>query len=160
MLMGAMLPARRESGHPSSEWVTGRNWCPDSRGSRTFAAISERTSESKGHHQLYNSNAAFKPEVRNCARRNMPRDDANFGFAALVRWHSFGPTCIPAYARGTAGGTSVSHDVARRVASADDVEIRLHPIPSPDAKPYIIVVGPDGRLGLCERGTAQIGRPA
>ena len=52
----------------------------------------------------------------------------------------------------------MSHDVARRVASTADVEIRLHPIPSPDAKPYIIVVGPDGHLWFCESGTSKIGR--
>jgi virginiamycin B lyase len=45
------------------------------------------------------------------------------------------------------------------VASSDQsVEIVLHPIPSVDAKPYIIVVGPDGNLWFCESGTAKIGR--
>jgi hypothetical protein len=27
-----------------------------------------------------------------------------------------------------------------------DVEIVLHPIPTPDCKPYLIVPGPDGNL--------------
>jgi len=38
------------------------------------------------------------------------------------------------------------------------VEIALHPIPTPDAKPYIVTVGPDGLLWFCESGTAKIGR--
>src|SRR6266446_10994205 len=39
-----------------------------------------RTSESKGHYQLYDSSAALEPEVRNRTCRTMC---ANFGFAAL-----------------------------------------------------------------------------
>jgi len=39
-----------------------------------------------------------------------------------------------------------------------DVEIVLHPIPSPDSKPYIIVFGPDRHLWFCESGTSKIGR--
>ena len=42
---------------------------------------------------------------------------------------------------------------ARRVGPTADVEIVLHPIPTPDAKPYIIVVGLDTRLWFCESGT-------
>src|SRR5437867_1013578 len=41
-----------------------------------------RTSESKGHEQLYDSSAAFEPEVR---KRTRGTTCANFGFAALVR---------------------------------------------------------------------------
>jgi diguanylate cyclase (GGDEF)-like protein len=44
------------------------------------AARHERTSESKGHQQAYDSGAAFEPEVRDRARRD---GWANFGFAAL-----------------------------------------------------------------------------
>jgi hypothetical protein len=51
------------------------------RSSQAFAATSERTSESKGHWQLYDSSAALEPEVRNRAGRE---NRANFGFAALV----------------------------------------------------------------------------
>jgi hypothetical protein len=40
-----------------------------------------RTSESKGHQQLYDSSAAFEPEVRKRNRRELC---ANFGFAALA----------------------------------------------------------------------------
>ena len=39
-----------------------------------------------------------------------------------------------------------------------DVEIRLHPIPSPDSRPYIIVLGPDRHLWFCESGASKIGR--
>ena len=39
-----------------------------------------------------------------------------------------------------------------------DVEIVLHPIPTPQSKPYIIVVGPDQHLWFCENGTSKIGR--
>jgi len=39
-----------------------------------------------------------------------------------------------------------------------DVEIVLHPIPSPGSKPYIIVFGPDRQLWFCESGTSKIGR--
>src|SRR2546428_7989379 len=39
-----------------------------------------RTSESKGHQQLYDSSAAFEPEVR---KRTCGMMGANFGFAAL-----------------------------------------------------------------------------
>ena len=39
-----------------------------------------------------------------------------------------------------------------------DVEIVLHPIPSADSKPYIIVFGPDRQLWFCESGTSKIGR--
>src|SRR5262245_21116248 len=39
-----------------------------------------------------------------------------------------------------------------------DVEIVLHPIPSADSKPYIIVHGPDRALWFCESGTGKIGR--
>src|SRR5438046_9682655 len=40
-----------------------------------------RTSESKGHWQLYDSSAPFEPEVRNRARGTTC---ANFGFGALA----------------------------------------------------------------------------
>src|SRR5262245_62498965 len=39
-----------------------------------------------------------------------------------------------------------------------DVEIVLHPIPTPQSKPYIIVFGPDQHLWFCENGTSKIGR--
>src|SRR3979409_420249 len=39
-----------------------------------------------------------------------------------------------------------------------DVEIVLHPIPSPGSKPYIIVFGPDRQLWFCESGAGKIGR--
>src|SRR5260370_35830407 len=39
-----------------------------------------------------------------------------------------------------------------------DVEIVLHPIPTPQSKPYIIVFGPDQPLWFCESGTSKIGR--
>ena len=39
-----------------------------------------------------------------------------------------------------------------------DVEIVLHPIPSADSRPYIIVFGPDRQLWFCESGTSKIGR--
>src|SRR5262245_23402956 len=42
--------------------------------------------------------------------------------------------------------------------SAPEVEIALHPIPTPDSKPYIIVFGPDRHLWFCESGTSKIGR--
>src|SRR5215471_13634240 len=48
--------------------------------------------------------------------------------------------------------------VSVEFARAAEVEIVLHPIPTPDAKPYIIVVGPDGALWFCESGAAKIGR--
>jgi len=38
------------------------------------------------------------------------------------------------------------------------VEIILHPIPTADSKPYIVVFGPDRQLWFCESGTAKIGR--
>jgi virginiamycin B lyase len=41
---------------------------------------------------------------------------------------------------------AVAHE--RRVTSGD-VEIILHPIPSPDSKPYIIVVGADRHMWFC-----------
>src|SRR5262249_14783053 len=43
-------------------------------------------------------------------------------------------------------------------SSMPDVDIVLHPIPSPDSKPYIILHGPDRQLWLCESGTSKIGR--
>ncbi len=39
-----------------------------------------------------------------------------------------------------------------------EVEIILHPIPTADSKPYIIVFGPDQQLWFCESGTSKIGR--
>src|SRR5439155_24119845 len=39
-----------------------------------------------------------------------------------------------------------------------EIEIVLHPIPTPDSKPYIIVFGPDQHLWFCESGTSKIGR--
>src|SRR5262249_9625262 len=42
--------------------------------------------------------------------------------------------------------------------SMADVEIVLHPIPTPESKPYIIVFGPDRHLWFCESGTSKIGR--
>src|SRR5260370_2528765 len=39
-----------------------------------------------------------------------------------------------------------------------DVAIVLHPIPTPQSKPYIIVFGPDQHLWFCESGTSKIGR--
>src|SRR6476620_5115854 len=53
-------------------------------------------------------------------------------------------------------GARVTAEFARNVSP--EVEIVLHPIPTPDAKPYIITVGPDGLLWFCESGTAKIGR--
>src|SRR5262245_45496588 len=41
-----------------------------------------RTSESKGHYQLYDSSAPFEPEVRN---RSCGTTCANFGFGALAQ---------------------------------------------------------------------------
>src|SRR5262245_65995048 len=38
------------------------------------------------------------------------------------------------------------------------VDIVLHPIPTPQSKPYIIVFGPDQHLWFCESGTSKIGR--
>src|SRR3954451_11039061 len=43
-------------------------------------------------------------------------------------------------------------------SSHAEVEIVLHPIPSADSKPYIIVFGPDRQLWFCESGTSKIGR--
>ncbi len=40
---------------------------------QALAAISERTSESKGHEQHYDSSAAFEPDVRNNVRREPVR---------------------------------------------------------------------------------------
>ena len=37
-----------------------------------------------------------------------------------------------------------------------DVEIVLHPIPTPDSRPYLIVQGPDGNLWFCENGASKI----
>jgi hypothetical protein len=51
------------------------------RSSPNLAARPMRTSESKDTSQLYNSSAAFEPEVRNRTRGNC---SANFGFAALA----------------------------------------------------------------------------
>src|SRR6266511_3211419 len=46
-----------------------RHWCPDSEVRKHAAAhILMRTSESKGHQQLYDSSAPFEPEVRNRVR--------------------------------------------------------------------------------------------
>src|SRR5262249_42055194 len=56
--------------------------------SPAFAASSWRTSESKGHRQLYDSSAAFEPDVRTRARRG---GRANFGFAALGALGSMTP---------------------------------------------------------------------
>src|SRR5204863_9981328 len=39
-----------------------------------------------------------------------------------------------------------------------EVESVLHPIPTRDSKPYIIVFGPDQHLWFCESGTSKIGR--
>src|SRR5260370_40976691 len=39
-----------------------------------------------------------------------------------------------------------------------DVEIVLHPIPTPQIKPYIIVFGTDEHLWVWESGTCKIGR--
>src|SRR5258705_9165893 len=55
-----------------------------------------------------------------------------------------------------AQGIRVTPEFSRNVSP--DVEIALHPIPTPDPKPYIVTVGPDGLLWFCENGTAQIGR--
>ena len=35
---------------------------------------------------------------------------------------------------------------------------RAHQIPTPDARPYICVEGPDGNLWFCESGASKIGR--
>src|ERR1700681_2666337 len=79
-------------------------------------------------------------------RRKARREDAGSRAAA------------PVYRGLKPGRDRVSAEPARRADPAADVEIRLHPIPTPDAKPYIIVVGPDGALWFCESGTAKIGR--
>src|SRR5712691_10083593 len=39
-----------------------------------------------------------------------------------------------------------------------EVDIVLHSIPTPDSKPYLIVLGPDRHLWFCENGAAKIGR--
>src|SRR5262244_2819653 len=59
--------------------------------------------------------------------------------------------------RVSALGISVAIASERR-AVAGDVDIILHPIPSRDGKPYIIVVGSDRHLWFCESGTSKIGR--
>jgi membrane protein required for colicin V production len=58
------------------------------RSSPNLAARPMRTSESKDTSQLYDSSAAFEPEVRNRTRGN---GSANFGFAALARAHGYSP---------------------------------------------------------------------
>src|SRR5262252_9500835 len=82
---GAKPPAR-QSDSPTIGLACRPNVQPPAlvsrfRSSQAFAATSERTSESKGHWQLYDSSAAFEPEVRNRARRE---NRANFGFVALA----------------------------------------------------------------------------
>ena len=37
-----------------------------------------------------------------------------------------------------------------------EVEIVLHRIPTPDSKPYLIVLGPDGNLWFCENVASKI----
>ena len=36
--------------------------------------------------------------------------------------------------------------------------IREHRIPTPDARPYIVALGPDGNVWFCESGAGKIGR--
>src|SRR5262249_59667920 len=61
----------------------------------------------------------------------------------------------PRHARQTA---SLSPSAVQGQWSMADVEIVLHPIPTPQSKPYIIVFGPDRHLWFCENGTSKIGR--
>src|SRR5258708_36796093 len=49
------------------------------------------------------------------------------------------------------------HSWLVRTSLMADVEIVLHPIPSPDSRPYIIVHGPDRQLWVCESGTSKSG---
>src|SRR5262249_17510138 len=53
---------------------------------------------------------------------------------------------------------SLSSSAVQGCSSMADVEIVLHPIPTPQSKPYIIVFGPDQHLWFCESGTSKIGR--
>src|SRR5207244_7717064 len=53
---------------------------------------------------------------------------------------------------------SLSSSATQGCWSMADVEIVLHPIPTPQSKPYIIVFGPDRHLWFCESGTSKIGR--
>ena len=39
-----------------------------------------------------------------------------------------------------------------------EVEIVLHRIPTADSRPYLVALGPDGNLWLCENGASRIGR--
>jgi NitT/TauT family transport system substrate-binding protein len=63
------------------------------RSSPIFRRARERTSESKDTSQIYNSSAAFEPEVR---KRVLPHGCANFGFAALVACLAAAPLAAPA----------------------------------------------------------------
>src|SRR2546425_12599193 len=56
-------------------------WCPDSEVRKHWRHTLMRTSESKGHYQVYDSSAPFEPEVRNRTPRH---GCANFGFGALA----------------------------------------------------------------------------
>src|ERR1700722_6464244 len=87
------------------------------------------------------------------------RMGAKWGASRMVGARGAGSQAVTPVYRGLQPGRDrVSAEPARRADPAADVEIRLHPIPTPDAKPYIIVVGPDGALWFCESGTAKIGR--
>src|SRR6266508_4524165 len=72
-------PTGRPLAFPHHSWF--RHSCPDSEVRTHWRHTLMRTSESKGHEQLYDSSAPFEPEVRN---RGPGKALANFGFGARV----------------------------------------------------------------------------